>query len=144
MPPFGAAVEALGLQHRVHGGRARRGREAVAARPGGRECQCVGAAAFEARTMAGGERGRLVKEEQLGVTFAPYRAVPVLEGENATYPRTRGPAVPRQGALVVVNAPAAVAEEQPARGHGIELAERVDAVLQRHRLLTGCRGRIPR
>src|SRR5262249_28322322 len=131
--PFRSPVEPLSLQHNVHLTGARRGAESMRARPSSRKRGCVGAATFEAGAMAGGQRGRLVEEEQLSVALAPDLPVPVLEREPAAYPCARGPTPARQRAVVSMEAAAAVAKEQTARLNGAKFAERIDAVLQRHR-----------
>src|SRR5829696_2267057 len=98
------------------------------------ECACREAAAFAAGAVAGGERRHLVEEEQLGVAGAPDRAMASLEVEHAADPLLRGPAPPPQRSRVtIVKAPAAIAEQEPARGRRDELAEGRDPVLQRHR-----------
>ena len=58
------------MQRAVHRRRPRR-RRAVGAAPGRGEGAGVGAAALEARAVAGGERRRLVEEEDLGVARRP-------------------------------------------------------------------------
>ena len=60
------------------------------------------AAAFEARPMTGGQRRRLVEEEQLGVIAAPDVALAIFEVEHAADPLPRGPAPARQRLLVGV------------------------------------------
>ena len=109
----------------------------AAAKPA-RLAPCLGkslgifAAALEARPVTSRERSRLVKKEQLGVVTAPDVALAALEVENAADPLPRRPAPRRQCLCVGVKAPAAVAEQRPARRHGIEFTERIDTVLQRH------------
>ena len=75
----------------------------------------VFAAALEARPVSGGQRGWLVKKEQLGVETAPDVAPAALEVENAADPLSRRPPTRRQCLRVCVKAPAAVAHKQPAR-----------------------------
>ena len=82
--------------------------------------------------MTGGKRGRLVEEEQLGVALPPDVAVPSLELEDAADPTARHPSAQPERAVVAVKVPPAIAEEQPARGIGEELPERIDAVGERH------------
>src|SRR5678815_3864150 len=81
--------------------------------------------------MAGGQRDGLVEEEQLGVeTRAHDSAPPPPEAGEA-----RDPAPPLRVAddapLRIVQPPA-IAHEQAAALDGHEVAERRDAILQRH------------
>jgi hypothetical protein len=82
--------------------------------------------------MTGRQRGRLVEEEQFGITGAPHISVPPFEVQAATNPSARDPAASAQGALVAMEATAAIAEQQAARSIGEETAERIDAIGQRH------------
>src|SRR2546430_13839059 len=84
--------------------------------------------------MAGGERGGLVEEEQLGEPAGPHqrRPVPAAEPQPA-----RDPPLPCVGAADApgfVVQTAAVAVHEPARGIGDELAERRHPVPARHRV----------
>ena len=57
----------------------------------------------------------------------------VLEFEPAADPLPRNEAPGAERAVVAMEAPAAVAHEQAAGGIGEQLAERIDAIGQRHR-----------
>ena len=98
--------------------------------------------AVEAGTVAGGERGHLVEEEELAPSCASARSV-AAEGiaspapgmdEIAHDPRLGGPAAPEQRPRVGIMNDAAVSRECAARGDRMDAAERIDAVLQRHQL----------
>src|SRR5262245_37759011 len=93
----------------------------------------IGAAALEAGTMAGGERGRLIQEEQFGVARAPNVAVPAFEVEHAADPAARDPAPRAQRAVSAMKPPAAIAEHEAARRVGEQIAEWIDAIGKRHR-----------
>ena len=93
----------------------------------------VGAAADEARPVAGGERRRLVEKEQLGVAVAPDAAMAALERADAGDPLPRRPAATAERLVGAMEAPAAVAHQRAARGDGDERAVGIDAVLQRPR-----------
>src|SRR5207244_2659247 len=84
MNAFGAAVQALGLQHEVHRGRAQR-----PIRECGRKSLRVLAAAFETRPVPGRERRHLVEEKKLRIALAPDVAMPALEVEHAADPLAR-------------------------------------------------------
>ena len=91
------------------------------------------APAFEARPVAGRERGRLVEEEQFGVALAPDLAMTVVEIRARQQIHCRDTQRRRVSVRSSrVDAPAAVAHEQAARGIGEQFAERIDAILQRH------------
>ena len=92
------------------------------------------APAERAGPVAGGERGRLVEEEQLRepARLQQPRPLPALELEPAADPALDGEAAPDPAGLVVEAAAVAV-DETPGRV-GDQLAERRDAILQRHRL----------
>ena len=106
---------------------------AVETAPPRREPAVVLAAALSARTVPGGERGRLVEEEQLRVPAGPKerRATPPPELDPARDPAPALGAPPDPTRIVVQAAPVPVHEAPPRIGD--ELAERRDAVLQRHR-----------
>lgn len=96
--------------------------------------------------MAGGERARLVEEEQLrpagraGRRVAAHRLTPGARRmvERADDPGPGGPAAREQRFRRRVVDDAAIARHQAARGDGMDAAERIDAVLQRHcHLLSG-------
>ena len=130
-------AEALGVQHAVHRRRAGRGGEVVGPGPGGGEGLSVRPAAVEAGAVAGGERRRLVEEEDLGVTRAHHRAPQATVGGQAAYPGPAAPARPSEPGVRLVEAAAAVAHEEAALGHGVQRPVRGTAVLQgrgsRHR-----------
>ena len=115
-----ARAEPLGMQHPVHLRRARRPARPMRARPGGGEGAGVGAAAEEAGPMAGGERGRLVEEEDLGVALAhhlPRRPRYSSEaGDPGAVAQRRRP----RACAGPVEAPAAVAHQRAALGHGVQ------------------------
>jgi hypothetical protein len=83
--------------------------------------------------MAGGERRRLVEEEQLGEPsrLQQRTAPPTAEAEPAGDPAPPGVMSADPSRLVVQAA--AVAVDEAAIGHGDQLAEGRDAVLQGHR-----------
>ncbi len=118
---LGFAVEPFGVQDFVHRRRAR-----ALGLAGEQRGETLGilAPAFEAGPVAGGQRRHLVEEEQFGVAVAPDLAMAVVEIEPAADPLLRRPAPRRELALVVVNAPAAIAQQRAARGRGDEFAER--------------------
>ena len=124
-------VDALTVQLRVD--RVRADLTGMDRAPDLAEAVVVGAPAERTRAMTGGEGGRLVEEEELGeaARLEQRPALPAAELELAGDP---APAVvaPADAAALVVEA-AAVAVDQAARGICDELAERRDAVLQRHR-----------
>src|SRR3954454_15347803 len=70
--------------------------------------------------------------EQLGVAPTPNVSMPSLEVEAATNPSARDPASSAEGLPVAMEAAAAIAEQQAARSIGKQIAERIDAVGQRH------------
>ena len=92
--------------------------------------------------MAGGERGRLVEEEKLGVELAPHVALTALEGAHADQPVLGLPAAAAQRSIVAMDPPAAIAHEPAALGDGVKLAERIDAILQRRAGLRHSGGRL--
>src|SRR4030081_1305618 len=132
MSAFRAAVETLGVAHAVALGRAGNDAAPVPASKGAGEGLRIRPTALEAGTMAGGERGRLIEEEQLGVAFAPDVAVAALEFKPAADPAARDPAPCAERAVVAVEAPAAVAEKKSARRIRKEIAEGIDAAGERH------------
>src|SRR5262245_54178680 len=120
------------MKQAVHLGGARDTIAVRSARKRRGKCLRIVAAAFEAGPVTGGKRGRLVEEEQLRIALAPHLAMPSLEFEEAANPGVRDPASAPQRAVVAMEAAAAIAEEQPARGISDEIAERIDAIGQRH------------
>src|SRR6185369_8326768 len=101
--------------------------------PGGPEGLDPIAAAVEAGPVAGGKRRRLVEEEQLGPAPPRHRhTVEVLVLELADQPAFEAPALLQERAALRIVDDAAVAGEQPARRGRDDIAERGDAVLQRH------------
>ena len=105
---------------------------AVEPAPERREPVVVVPAAECARAMPRRERRRLVEEEQLGelAGLEERRAVPVLEDQPAGDPASYLPAPP-DPPFGVVQA-AAIPVDQAARRCRDEVAERRDAVLERH------------
>tara|TARA_R110002033_G_scaffold28551_3_gene63711 strand:- start:2494 stop:3105 length:612 start_codon:yes stop_codon:yes gene_type:complete len=94
------------------------------------------AAAFETRAMACGEGGRLVEEEELGIETGLHEGTfAALEFKLADDPLARCPVARFQRLVRPVEAATAIAHEGAARGIDMELAERVDAVLERHGVL---------
>ena len=96
------------------------------------EAVVVLAATLGARPVPGCERGRLVEEEELGVTtrLQQLRAAASFELEPAGNPALDLKAA-ADHAVRVVQA-AAVPVHRPARGIRDQVTERSDAVLQRH------------
>ena len=126
----GFGCEALGVELRVDRVGSFLSRMEVAPERG--EACVVLAPAERARAVTGGERGRLVEEEQL---CEPPRlqlrtAVPAAELQPARDPSPAVVMAPDPTARVVQAA--AVSVDEPACGIGDELAERSDAVLKRH------------
>ena len=96
------------------------------------EAVVVGSAAERAGPVPGGERSRLVEEEQLGEAAGLHqrRAVPAPELEPARDPPSHAEPAP-DAPLVVVQAAAVAVHEAPGRVRD-EVAERCDSVLSRH------------
>ena len=132
VPALGAALQALAVKHLIHI------RSAGAPAATTRFAPIFGKSfrflspAFEAGPVPGGERGRLVEKEQLGVEPPPYVALPPFEREHAADPLPRSPAPRRERPRRGVKPPAAIAHESAARRVGKKFAERIDAILQRH------------
>src|SRR5438876_6848081 len=91
------------------------------------------APAQRACAVAGGERRRVVEEEELGEApgLEQRSAMPAAEPEPARDPPL--PVVAAADASIVVVQAAAVAVDETARGIGNQVAQWCDAVLQRHR-----------
>src|SRR5579859_5142387 len=128
---------ALAVQHgidRVGAARPLDAEHRVAGKPGVDEAVVVAPAALGAWAVAGGERRRLVEEEQLGVAVGLHQlASAALELQQASDPAPPHPALQRQQLLVHrVKAAAAVAEQRAARRRLDDLAPRRYAILQRH------------
>ena len=125
-PPSARRVEPLRVEALVDlvGPRADERHEAVV----------VLAAAERTRPVAGGERRRLVEEEQLRepAGLEQPRPLPVLELEPAGDPALDGEAAPDPAGLVVEAA--AVSVDETAGRVRDQLAEGRDAILQRHRV----------
>src|SRR6478609_8058877 len=132
MPPLGAAIEPLGVQHQVHLIGAGSSQKLKRPLPRRSKRFRILAPAFEAGPVASGERGHLVHKKQLGVIAAPDVALAALEIQHAADPLPRRPAPAGQLLVVGVEASAAIAQEQAARGRSEQLAKRIDAVLQGH------------
>ena len=88
-------------------------------------------AALETWAMAGGEGGRLVEEKELRIVPAPDVAASALEFADANEPVLVFPAAAAERLIVAMQAPAAIAHQPAAHGHGLQFAERIDAILQR-------------
>src|SRR5262249_49701506 len=132
MRALGAAVEPLGLEHAIHLVDIGKG-AAFGLRPFLGIRGCGGAAAFEARTVTGGECRHLVEEEQVRIGVrAPYIVPASLERWHAADPVPRGIAAGPEGAIITIKAPAAIAEHRAARRRRDQLAERRHTILQRH------------
>lgn len=102
-------------------------------RPEGAEAAGVFAAALEAGTVSGGEGGELVGKEELRVAAGGHEhAAPPAEVEPADNPAPGDPVARLQLAVGVVKAAAAVAHPKALFRNGVQLAPRVDAVLERH------------
>src|SRR5664279_1727190 len=112
MATLGFAIEAFGLQHGIHGRRARAVGFAGKQR---REVFRILAAAFETWPMPGGQRRHFVEEKQFGVAVTPYLAMALVEFEPAADPLPRHPAALSKSLVGTMQTPAAVAHEQPAR-----------------------------
>ena len=87
------------------------------------KCSALGAAALEAGAMPGGQRGRLVEEEQLGVAVGLHQLpAPALELEQAGDPLPGRPAARLERLVGQMEAAAAVAHHQAAVRRGDDLA----------------------
>src|SRR5690349_19161211 len=110
-------------------------------RPFLRESLRINAAALETGAMPGSKRSHLVEEKQVGVAGRPPHIVaPPFELEHAADPLARSPAPLPQTLVITMEAPAAVAEHRAARRRRDQLAERRDAILQRHVIRASSRG----
>src|SRR5579871_2247289 len=100
------------------------------------EADVVLAAALGARPVARREGGRLVEEEQAGVATRWHRAARAAAA--AELEATRDPAsqlpLPAEDFVGIVQPPA-VAVDQAALGRRDDLAERRDAILERHQIV---------
>ena len=108
------------------------------ARPDRDEAVVVRAPAERARPVAGGERGRLVEEEQLGEPARLHQRRAVPAAERSRHAIQRRPLKRRRMRPGLVVQAAAVAVDEAARRVGDQLAERGDAVLQGHRSRVVC------
>src|SRR6185437_3659558 len=108
---------------------------AVQAGPDRAEAVVVLAPAERARAVAGGERGGLVDEEELGELARLHHraALPAPELEPAGDPAAHSPAAADVPPVVVQAA--AVAVDEPARRRRDQLPERRDPVSQRHQAI---------
>ncbi len=128
----GSPRQPLVVQHRVHLAGARR-LDALPFGPGTPERGCRVAAAEEARPMAGGEGRRLVEEKQFGPALRRHHvAAAAAKVAGADDPRLGGPAPPQQCLARGIMDDATVAGEQALVGRRNDVAERGDAILQRH------------
>ena len=143
-PPLRA--DPLGMQRHVHLGRPGRCGPAARLGPQRRKALGIAAAALEAGAMAGGQRRRLVEEEQLGVAVGLHHrlAVPALELEHAGDPLPGGPAAGPERPVGQMEGAAAVAHHEAAVRRGDDLALGRDAVLERHRAICQTRRQITR
>jgi hypothetical protein len=132
MPTLAAAIETFGMQHAVDFGSARRRPAPGRRSEGGGERIRVCAPALEAGTVTGGERGRFVEEEQLGIAPSPYVAMASLEFEPAANPAARDPSPHAEGAIIAMETTAAIAEEKTAGAVGKQPTKRIDPIGQRH------------
>jgi hypothetical protein len=122
--------QALGVEDAVHGRGAGR-IVAGGATPGGGEASGIGAPALEAGSVAGGERGGLVEDEQLGVPVAPDLPVAAAELGQAADPGAAAPAGGAEAAVGTMKAAATVAHHRAASGDGVERAVGGHAVRER-------------
>src|SRR5229473_3432161 len=101
--------------------------------PGGTERSGRRASAKETRSMARGQRDRLVQEKELGPAPASHhRAAPALVIAGTNQPRLAGPALIQQRLRRGVMNDAAVTGEHPSLRDRHNVAERRDTVLQVH------------
>jgi hypothetical protein len=101
---------------------------AVAAFPEVDEPFVIRAAAFGAWSMAGSERGRLVKEKELGVRVRPHDdAVSSTELDHARDPAAQRRVADEPPRIIVQDPP--VSHHEAAPREGDDFAERRDAVL---------------
>src|SRR5262249_61085081 len=95
MVVFRFAVQALAVQDFVHIRSARPHCQALRLAPIFGKCLGILTAAFEARPVAGGERGRLIEKEQLGIEPAPHVALALLKTRDTADPLRRYPTAAR-------------------------------------------------
>src|SRR6185312_7295385 len=132
MQALASILQPLAMEHNVHRRRIR-SRAAIAGGPGGAKVLGRFAAAEKAGAMSGGERRRLVEEEQLGPTAATHHIPPhALVLADADDPGFRRPAARQQRPRPRSVNDAAIAHEHAALGNGDNLAEGRYAILQRH------------
>ena len=133
MRAFHPADPAIGIEDAVDLGEERRLRETEASHERVAIGEGVAAAAFHAGAMTGRECGHLVAEEELGIAVAPDLPAAALEREHAAEPvLCRLDARGHLATLGIMEAPAAIAEEQPAGRIGEEGAIGADAIGQGH------------
>src|SRR5215472_15926966 len=132
VPTLGPTLQAFAVKQAVHLRGARRVSQTVRPVPVFGKAYRVLAAAFETGPVPGGECGRLVKKEQLSIEPPPYIALTTFKCEHATDPLPRRPASPCERAFIGMKPAAAIAHQRAARRVGKKLAERIDAILQRH------------
>src|SRR5260370_200997 len=75
---FRGPIESFALEHPIHLGRVRN-RNVFRASPRFHEGLRIAPSAFEARTMTGGQSGRLIEEEEIGVAGVPNLVAPIFE-----------------------------------------------------------------
>src|SRR5258706_1878530 len=102
--------------------------------PGRLKTLIIGVAALGARPMAGGERRRLVKEEQLGIRVGTHElaSAPAKRGA-AGDPAPDLPGAHKASGVVVQDA--TIAHQEASLREGDDLAKRRHPILQRHRHL---------
>src|SRR5271166_3505325 len=129
--------QTLAMQHLVH----RVSAKAGAIGKGGQERLRRLVPAFETWAVAGGERGRLVEKEELGIAAAPDLAPSPTEFAHADDPAPVRPAPRAQRPVIAMEPSATIAHHRPPRGDGMKRAERIDAILKRASGLRvdGCR-----
>ncbi len=122
MQPLLSTFQPLSMQHRVHFGREHTC-NAIALFPRGAKPVGIVAAAIEARTVSGRERGRFVEKEQFGPAPAAHHlAPPSPEFADASEPRVGAPAPRQQRPGCGIMNDAAIAGEQTAMRRGDDVA----------------------
>jgi hypothetical protein len=79
------------------------------------------------------QRCRFVKKKQLGIAPGCHdHAVASFERQHAGNPVSGGPATATELAPVVVQTSTSITHQGPSGGDGVNLAKRVDTILQGH------------
>jgi hypothetical protein len=120
-----ASDQSLILKDRVHGLRA----DPRALAEGRAKRLRRFATAFEAGSMTGGERGRLVEEKQFGIESAPNVAMAALKQAEARDPLPRRPTPPSERLIRPMKLAAAIAHQRASGADRDKLAEWIDAIL---------------